>query len=128
MQRREFITKSVTAAFAGAVVQILGCSDSANYGNGFGSGEGGTAGPGDRVAVIAAPDTQNHSVPGQHVAIITEAEIARGKFLILSIKGYAGHEHTIALSEADQRDIANGLKVEKPSTNVNGHYHTVTFN
>ena len=129
MQRREFLGRAATVLFAGAAVQILGCgADSAYYVNGFGSGTGGTPGSGDRIGVIGAPDVQNHSVPGQHVAILTEAEIAKGRFMILSIKGYADHEHTIALSEAEQRDIANGIAVSKTSTDANNHYHSVKFN
>ena len=130
MQRREFLGKAASALFAGVAVQILGCSDSANYANGLGSGPGGAAVPGSDVeALIAAPDTPNHPVSeGRHIAIITKAEISKGKYLILSIKGDARHEHTISLSEAEQRDIANGIQVSKPSTDANNHNHTVTFN
>ena len=123
LDRREFMRAAATALVAGVAVQILGCgSNSDNYGSGFGSNPDGSAGPGDREGSI-----ENNHAGGRHVAIVTRAEIDNGQLLILSIQGYAGHNHTISLTTGDLSDISSGKRVSKTSSDTNDHYHTVNF-
>ena len=114
LDRREFTVKSVLALLSGVVITITGC----------GSDTPGSPSPdpepGDAVGAISA----NHG----HTAVITSAQLASPTSITLDIQGSASHSHSVALTQAEVGQVANGVRVSKLSSNDQGHNHTVTFN
>ncbi len=118
MGRRQFLGAAAAALFAGIAVQILGCDSS-------------TGTSGEIVAktgAIAAPSEDNHPVPGQHIATLTQAQVDAGGAMTVHIQGNAGHDHTISLAASDMAAIKAGTTISQMSTSTDGHTHTVTFN
>jgi hypothetical protein len=135
--RRDFTATSMTTLFVGMTVWVGGC------GGGSGAGYPATAptpapaptptttGPGDSAATIAA----NHG----HAATVTAAQLQASGAVTLNIRGTADHEHTVALSAEQVRQIAAGSRVSQVSSQTDeesdgyggatpGHAHVVTFN
>jgi hypothetical protein len=114
LDRREFTVKSVLALLSGVVITITGC------GSDTPGGPSPDPEPGDAVGAISA----NHG----HTAVITSAQLASPTSISLDIQGSAAHSHTVALTQAEVGQVANGARVSKLSSNDQGHSHTVTFN
>lgn len=114
LDRREFTVKSVLALLSGVVITITGC----------GSDTPGSPSPdpepGDAVGAISA----NHG----HSAVITSAQLASPTSITLDIQGSASHSHTVALTQVEVGQVANGARVSKLSSSDQSHNHTVTFN
>jgi hypothetical protein len=129
IERRDFTREASLAFLAGVVVVISDC--------GGGGGGGSTSdGYGNNPAAANPPPTSadgsktgDISANHGHVAVITAAEVQAGGVLAnMSIKGSAGHDHTISLPAQAMQDIKDGKKVSTDSTSTQGHQHTVTFN
>jgi hypothetical protein len=119
--RREFTAQSVLAMLSGIAITISGCSD----GNGSSSTSPTPAptpaGPDDVVGMIG----RNHG----HAVVITRAQLDAGDALMnLDITGTADHTHSVSLTADEVGQIADGMRVQKTSTNNVAHVHTVTFN
>jgi VCBS repeat-containing protein len=114
MDRREFLAKAgLAATWAGIAVRVAGCGD-----------EDGGAGPGGGGDVTGAIDA-NHG----HAVTITEAQIADGQAVDLSLDGPGDdHVHMVSLSSAQVMEIGAGTRVAVTSTTDDGHSHRVTFN
>lgn len=111
--RRTFLGTAAAALFAGALIQITGCStddkeDAAPAGNLNGS------------------ISDNH--PSPHKAVITKAQIDAGGAVTLDIKGAAGHTHTVTFTADQVADIKSGAMAMALSTSTEAHQHTVMFN
>lgn len=118
--RREFTAQSVLAMLSGVAITISGCGDS----NSSSTPSTPTPTPtpaGDSVTGVVGT---NHG----HTAVITAAELTAGNAVSLDITGNANHPHTVDLTDVEVGQIAGGMRVQKTSSNDDGHAHTVTFN
>lgn len=117
--RREFSRQAVVAILSAATITIVDC------------GGGGDSSPAPSPSPnpnpggdVAGAISGNHG----HTAVVTAAQITAANSVSLDIRGTADHPHTVALSAAEVGMIGNGQSVSKPSSNDDGHTHTVTFN
>ena len=114
--RREFTLQSALALLAGVVITVDGCGGSTNS----------PASPSTTTAPLADVNgsiSANHG----HTAVVTSAQITAANAISLNIQGNATHPHTVDLSQADLATLRSRQTVNKDSTNVNNHTHTVTF-
>jgi hypothetical protein len=114
MDRREFLAKAgLLVTWAAIPITITECSKSSK----------GATQPsnGDISGVVSVSVGHSHSV------VLTKVEITAGNAVDLTLTG-GTHTHTVSLTAQDVGDIGQGLLVAHPSTNTNGHTHTVTFN
>jgi len=86
--------------------------------------ESAPTGPPPAAADRAAAISDNHG----HAGVVTGAQLAAGRELVLDIRGAADHPHSVSLNAADLEAIAAGRKVAKSSSTDLFHAHTVTFN
>jgi hypothetical protein len=123
--RRKFLGTLTGALVAGLAIQILGCTeDPVSSGSPApGTGNGGNCALGKAAADRTGTVSANHG----HVAVVTQAVQDAGVAHQLSIEGSAGHDHIVALTEADITALKAGSALTKTSSNVNSHTHTVTF-
>jgi len=119
LTRREFTVESALAMLAGVTITITGCGGGDNGGGGAGAGP--SPQPGDKVASVGSSDGHTHS------AQITAAQLAAGNAISITLTG-SGHTHTLDLSQAELTQINAGTRVQKTSSNDQGHTHLVTFN
>jgi hypothetical protein len=68
------------------------------------------------------------SVDPLHHAEITAAQLSAGGALTLDIRGSSSHSHTVDLSADEVVAIREKRRVEKVSSTVLNHDHTVVFN
>lgn len=135
LSRRDFNAASINALFVGMTVWMSGCGgsggSSASPAAPTSSPAPAATGGGDKVATISA----NHG----HAATVTSAALQAGGAVTLNIRGAADHDHTVALSQDQVRQIAAGTRVSTTSGEgggssdgyggtTGGHSHTVTFN
>ena len=114
LTRREFTVESALAMLAGVTITITGCG-----GNNDATP---SPTPGGKTGVVSVSDGHTHTG-----AEITAAQLMAGNAIMLTLTG-SGHTHTVALSQADLSQINAGTRVQKDSSNDQGHLHTVTFN
>jgi hypothetical protein len=120
LTRREFTVETALAMLAGITITISGCGDDDDdNGNPTNSTPPPAGGESGTVSTNAG-----HSHGG---ADITAAQLTAGSAIMLTLTG-SGHTHTVALSQADMTQINAQMRVDKTSSNDNGHTHTVTFN
>lgn len=117
LTRREFTVESALAMLAGVTITISGCGDDDN----------GTPAPtppaaSGKTGVVATVNGHTHTG-----ADITAAQLTAGNAISLTLVG-SGHTHTLALTQSELATIAAGTRVQKDSTNDQGHMHSVTFN
>ena len=116
--RREFSRSAVIALLSAATITIADC------------GGGGSGNPSPSPSPTPTPGDVAGNVSGNHghTAVVTAAQITAANAVSLDIRGSATHPHTVELSAAEVGMIGTGQTVSKPSSNDDGHRHTVTFN
>jgi hypothetical protein len=128
LKRRQFTKEASLAFLAGVVVTVADCGGG---GGGGGSDDYGPTGGSPTTTLAAAPSgSKSGTVQSNHghTAVITAAELSAGGAVSLSIAGTAGHNHVVDLPGQAVVDVRDGRKVEKMSTQGDGHTHMVTFN
>ena len=118
--RREFTVQSALAMLSGVAITLSSCGDSNSSTAPSTTSTSAPASAGDIVGAIGT----NRG----HTAVITAAELTAGNAVELDISGSADHPHTVNLTETEVGQIAGGTRVQKASSNDDGHAHTVTFN
>jgi hypothetical protein len=108
---------------AGLAIQILGCTEDPVSSGSPNPVNGGNCALGKAAADRSGSISSNHG----HVANVTQAVQDAGVAHQLSIAGSAGHDHIVALTEADITALKAGSQLVKTTSNVNSHSHTVTF-
>ncbi len=115
MDRREFLAKAgLAATWAAISVRISGCAS--DEGNPLGGGNDGVDGD------VTFDAGHRHSV------FISDAAIAAGNAVTLTLSNSSGHSHQVTLSAQQVMDIGEGTQVVAISTNDDGHTHVVSFN
>ena len=117
--RREFTVQSALAMLSGVAITRLSCGDSNSSTAPSTTSTPTPASAGANAGVVGA----NHG----HTAVITAAQLTAANAVSLDISGSANHPHTVNLTDAEVGQIAGGTRVIKPSSNNDGHAHTVTF-
>jgi len=121
--RRQFAA-ALTFVLLGAAI-ATGCGSNPNTPSP--PPPGNPASTGDVAGTVGA----NHDIP--HVAIITAAQLSAGVGITLDISNGL-HSHTVALTDAEMRQIAAKVRfsvessVNPHSGGTQPHGHTVTFN
>jgi len=120
--RREFTVQSVLTMLSGVAITLSSCGGDSNSSTAPSttSTTSTTSMSGDNVGVVGA----NHG----HTAVITAAQLTAANAVSLDISGSADHPHTVNLTDTEVGQIAGGTRVQKASSNDDGHAHTVTFN
>ena len=116
--RREFTVQSALAMLSGVAITLSSCGDS-------------NSSTAPSTTSTSTPAGANIGVVGSnhgHTAVITSAQLTTANAVSLDISGSADHSHTVNLTDAEVGQIAGGTRVQKGSSNDDGHAHTVTFN
>ncbi|MEQ1731227.1 MAG: hypothetical protein ABL982_22895 [Vicinamibacterales bacterium] len=115
--RRQFTVETALAMLAGVTITITGCGGDSSSG----SAAGPSPQPGSKVASVSA------SAGHTHTAEVTAAQLTAGNAISVDLRG-GDHTHTVDLSQTELTQISAGTRIQKESTNVQAHTHTVTFN
>jgi len=114
MDRRTFLQDAgMLAAWVGVSVVFSGCS-----------GDDDPTAPSSKPGDVAGQVSSNHG----HTVTITEAQLATGNSVTLTLTTGNSHTHTISLTEAQVASIGAGGQVSMTSTSDSGHSHLATFN
>ena len=114
MDRRTFLQNAAgVAAWVGVSVVLSGCS----------SDDDPTA-PSSNPDDVAGRVSSNHG----HTVRVTEAHLASGNAVTLTLTTGNGHTHTVSLTEAQVAGIGAGSTVSATSSSNSGHSHLATFN
>lgn len=122
IDRREFAREASLAFLSGITVTVSACAGGGGYSSPTTSSSppASSGNPSDEVGQISA----NHG----HAAVVQAAWLQAGNAVDLDIRGNATHSHMVSLVADAMRDLKEGKKVQKESTDTEGHTHTVTFN
>lgn len=118
LTRREFTVESALAMLAGVTITITGCGGNDNNATAAPTSMAG----GGKSGVVASAAGHTHTG-----ADITAAQLTAGNAITLTLTG-SGHTHTLSLAQSELAQISAGTRVQKESSNDQGHMHLVTFN
>lgn len=121
MDRKGFIKKTVGAVLVSLpVISLIGCSsdDTANGDPNIDLDTADCLTNGANATAISS----NHG----HTLVVSKADIDAGSQKSYSIRGSAGHNHTIALTSANFNTLKTAKSISVESSRDSSHRHDVT--